>query len=261
MPRELGGGFLTSYWDRWWDRQSSRRTLLKGAGVAGVGAAGMALVGCGDDDDSNGGGGGVQLATPTTPAGQAATATPADPFAGAKRGGTYKIYQTGDAPSYDPYGNLSFLTKGFAAYHYSRLYKYKAGPGILPLSVRPEPDIVQSGESTPDGLKWTFKLRQDVKFHNIAPVNGRQVTSDDVKYSWSLLTAATNANAAQVKYVDKVEFPDKQTITFTLKGPNAAFLDAIADTNLLFIVPTESESQYDRAKVTIGSGPWILDSY
>ena len=120
---------------------------------------------------------------------------------------------------------------------------------------------MQTAEASPDGTKWTFKLRQDVKFHNIAPVNGRQVTTDDVKFSWSLLTAATNANASQVKYVDKVEFPDKQTITFTLKGPNAAFLDALADTNLLFIVPTESESQYDRAKVTIGSGPWVLDSY
>jgi len=250
---------LSSYWDRWQVRQASRRTLLKGAGFAGVGAAGMALVGCGDDDDDSGGSGGVQLATPT-PSG-AATATPSDPFAGAKRGGTYKIYTAGDAPSLDPYGNLSFLTKGFAAYHYSRLYKYKTGPGILPLSVRPEPDIVQTAESTPDGLKWTFKLRSDVKFHNTAPVNGRQLTTDDVKFSWSLLTAPTNANASQVKYVDKVEYPDKQTVVFTLKGPNAAFLDALADTNLLFIVPTESESQFDRAKTAIGSGPWMLDSY
>ncbi|MFN8507608.1 MAG: ABC transporter substrate-binding protein [Dehalococcoidia bacterium] len=31
---------------------------------------------------------------------------------------------------------------------------------------------MQTAESTPDGLKWTFKLRSDVKFHNTAPVNG-----------------------------------------------------------------------------------------
>jgi hypothetical protein len=34
---------------------------------------------------------------------------------------------TADARSY---GNISFLTKGHAAYHYSRLFKYEAGPGI-----------------------------------------------------------------------------------------------------------------------------------
>ena len=203
----------------YWARRASRRRFLGTGVAAGAGVAGLALVGCGDDDDA--GGGGSSLATPTTAAGAQATAAPADPFASAKRGGTYKLDSSGDPPTLDPYGNLSFLTKGHAAWHYSRLFKYQTGPGIAPLSVKPIPDIAASAESSPDGLKWTVKLRQDVKFHNVAPVNGRQVTTDDVKFSWGRLNAPTTQNRSQVAFVDKVEYPDKATIVFSLKSPNA----------------------------------------
>ena len=49
--------------------------------------------------------------------------------------------------------------------------------------------------------------------------------------------------------------------TFTLQAPNAAFLDILADTNLLQVMPTEAEGKFDPAKVMIGSGPWVFDSY
>ena len=243
----------------YWARRANRRRFLGTGVAAGAGVAGLALVGCGDDDDTSGGGSG--LATPTTPAGTQPTAVPADLFAGAKRGGTWKTWAAGDPPTLDPYGNLSFLTKGVANYTYSRLYKYKTGAGIEPLGVKPVPDIAQSAEASADGLTWTVKLRPDVKFHNIAPVNGRQVTTDDVKFSWGRLTAPTTQNRSQVAYVDKVEYPDKTTAVFKLKSPNASFLDSLADTNLLYIMPTESEGGFDPAKQMIGSGPWIYKSY
>ena len=40
-----------NYWQRMKRTQMSRRALLRASGRAGVGAAGLALVGCGDDDD------------------------------------------------------------------------------------------------------------------------------------------------------------------------------------------------------------------
>ncbi len=42
-----------NYWDRTRKNRISRRTLLSASGRAGVGAAGLALVGCGDDDDDD----------------------------------------------------------------------------------------------------------------------------------------------------------------------------------------------------------------
>ncbi|MCO5202122.1 MAG: ABC transporter substrate-binding protein [Chloroflexi bacterium] len=246
------------YWNRYWKERPTRRRFLGGAVATGAGAAGLALVGCGDDDDDdNGGGGGLATATP----GADATATPSDPFAGAKRGGTYRTTWTGDPPTIDPYGNLSFLTKGFAAYPYSRLFKYNSGPGVKQSDLQPVGDLAESTETSPDGLTWTIKLRPGIKFHNVAPVNGRAVTSDDVKFSWGRATAETNTNRAQVSFVDKVEYPDASTVKFTLKAPNAAFLDVLADANILWIMPTEAEGGFDPTKQAIGSGPWMLESY
>lgn len=246
------------YWDSYWRERRSRRRFLGGAVAAGAGASALALVGCGDDDDDDGGGA-AGLATPTS--GTAASPTAADPLAGVKRGGVYKTSASGDPPSIDPYGNLSFLTKGAAIYSYSRLFKYKTDPKINFASVLPTGDVALSGEASPDGLKWTIKLRPGVKFHNVAPVNGRALTIDDIKHSWGRATEEKNTNRTQLAFVDKVEYTDATTIVFTLKAPNAAFLDILADTNLLQIVPTESDGKFDPAKQMIGSGPWIFDSY
>jgi len=254
------------YWDRYRAGRSSRRRFLGGVVAGGAGAAGLALVGCGDDDDDD--------ATPSggTPAGTAAvtqagsatpatTPTPVDPYAGAKRGGTYRMDQSGDPPTIDPYGNASFLTKGFASYMYSRLFKYNAGVGVKRRELLPVGDLAESAEASPDGLTWTIKLRKDAKFHNVAPVNGRPVTTEDVKFSWGRATAESNTNRSQLAFVDKVEYPDAGTVKFTLKSPNAAFLDVLADANLLWIMPKESDGGFNPAQQAIGSGPWIFESY
>lgn len=229
------------------------------AGALGVGAASMALVGCGGgDDDDDGDGSLSSLATPT-PASAAASPTAVNPFAGVVKGGTFRTYTTGDPPTLDPHGNLSFLTKGVSCYVYSRLYKYKTGPGIARADVRPTPDLAEKAENSPDGLKWTVSLRKDVKFHNVAPVSGRALNSDDVKYSWQRVLASTGS--AQVQFVDKVEFPDANTAVFTLKAPNAVFIDIIADSNLLWIMPNEASGKFDPTKQMIGTGPFTFESY
>src|SRR5205823_2849928 len=38
-------------------------------------------------------------------------------------------------------------------------------------------------------------------------------------------------------------------------------LDLLADANLLWVMPTESESGFNPAKTMIGSGPWLFESY
>src|SRR5207253_820449 len=110
-----------------------------------------------------------------------------------------------------------------------RLYKYKAGPGIAAGDVKPAPDLAEKAESTPDGLKWTVTLKQGMKFQDVAPVSGRAITSDDVRYSYGRATASTNTNRTQFDFVNKVEYPDPRTVVFTLNAPNAAFLDILAD--------------------------------
>ncbi len=240
----------------YWSRRLSRRSTLKTAGVAGVGAASLAIVGCGGDDDD--GQLAATLGTPTP--GGAPTAAVIDPFAGAKHGGTYKVTAAGDPPTIDPMGNTSFQTRTFGMYAYSRLFRYKTGPGIGATDVVPQGDLVQSAELAPDQVNWTLKLKP-AKFHNIAPVNGRPVTSDDVKFSWGRMTDVRNGNRGNFDFIDKVTYPDQSTVVFTLKAPNAGFTELLTDTTNLVIMPTESEGGFDPTKTMIGSGPWIFDHY
>src|SRR5438128_10537461 len=60
---------------------------------------------------------------------------------------------------------------------------------------------------------WVFKLRQGVKFHNRPPVNGREMTAEDVKYSYELLKdkAQYSTRAALVKTLTVV---DLYTVNF-----------------------------------------------
>ncbi len=250
----------SSYWDKYAHRGATRRAFLRGSGLAAAGTAGLALVGCGGDDNDEESL--KSLATPTPNAAASPTATAVDPFANAKRGGTYHMTQVGDAPTIDPYGNYSYLGKMPATFVYSRLFMYKAGPGIQPAEVRPTGDLAESAETTPDGLKWTVKLRKGVKFHDIAPVSGRELTTKDVKFSWGRATDTKNTNAPQLTgVVDKVEYPDDYTIIFSLKAPSAVFTDLLADASLLHVQPVEAESGFNPAKTMIGSGPWVLDNY
>ncbi len=250
------------YWDRFWTTRRSRRKFLGGATAVGAGAAGIALVGCGGDSSSSSGGL-AGLATPTPAAGASPTKA-ADPFANAKKGGAYQMFATGDAPSIDPYGQGSFHTKTLAATVYSRLFKYNAGPGVAVKDLKAVPDAAASAEPSPDGLTWVVKLKPDLKFHNAPPVNGRQVTTEDVKASWARVMDPKSGVAGKVTWVDHLEYPDATTIKFVLKEPHAPFLDELADTNIFFIMPKEADASatgFDPAKVMIGSGPWVFESY
>lgn len=252
------------YWDRYWAARRSRRGFLGGAATLSAGAAGLALVGCGDDDDdddtpsaTNTPSGGLATNTPAPDA----TPTPDDPYAGAKRGGVYKLDATGDPASIDPYGSTSFTAKGVASYVYSRLFKYNAAPGVAKADLRPEGDLALSSESNPDGTVWSITLRDNINFHDLAPVSGRAVTADDIQFSWGRMTEEAQPNRANVAFVDKLETPDDKTIVITLKAPNAAFLDVFTDANNFWVMPTEADGGFDPTTTMIGSGPWVFDSY
>jgi len=85
-------------------------------------------------------------------------------------------------------------------------------------------DLARSWEVSPDGLRYTFRLRPDARWHD-----GLPVTADDVLFTVGLLKdpefpGPPEAAAAIWRTVD-VEKVDSRTVRFTLAQPYAPFLD------------------------------------
>jgi len=45
-------------------------------------------------------------------------------------------------------------------------------------------DLAESWQSDPAYRVWTFKVRQGVKWQNVAPLNGRELVAADIKYCY-----------------------------------------------------------------------------
>jgi peptide/nickel transport system substrate-binding protein len=108
---------------------------------------------------------------------------------------------------------------------------------------------------------WTFKIRQNVKFHNGAPL-----TADDVVYTYKLHTnpkGGANALSAfgGVLSPAGVKKVDDFTVEFHLQAPNGNFPYLTSSDNYnMIIIP----NNYDPAKwesTFLGTGPFKLGSY
>jgi peptide/nickel transport system substrate-binding protein len=182
-----------------------------------------------------------------------------------KRGGTLSI-RTWDPPHFDLHaaGGFSYKTHIAYTFTHSRLLKHKAGPGVAPGTFPIEGDLAESW-SQPNETTYIFKLRKGVRWHAKPPLNGRELTAEDVRYTVErFLTTKGHGNAQMLASVSKCEAVDKYTVKFTLKEPFAWFLDTLANPMAVAIVAKECVDQFGDLKKwesCIGTGPWMLESY
>jgi peptide/nickel transport system substrate-binding protein len=118
------------------------------------------------------------------------------------------------------------------------------------------PWLAESWEQSEDGLTWTFKLREGVKFHN-----GREMTADDVKWSFErLIDPATGAgNAARVGPPEtQIEVIDPYTVAITHPEPFGIFPQSLGFDKSTGIVAQESLEDDGTIAVPIGTGPFKI---
>jgi peptide/nickel transport system substrate-binding protein len=108
-------------------------------------------------------------------------------------------------------------------------------------------DLATGYGISPDGLTWTVKLRQDVKFSD-----GKPLTAEDVVFTYQ--TAASNGSSIDLTNMAKVESTDSHTVAFKLKKPQSTFLSMLVATG---IVPKHLYGSDYGAK-PVGSGPFKL---
>jgi peptide/nickel transport system substrate-binding protein len=180
-----------------------------------------------------------------------------------KRGGVFRIRQAVQPVHFDPHQTLAFPTMMALSYCMSRLVKVKAGPSVVPGTQPIEGDLAESW-TQPNAITYVFKLRKGVRWHPKPPLNGRELTADDVKYTYErFLGTKGNPNRSVLETIDKIDAVDTHTLKFTLKEPNAWFLDLLASTST-WIIAKEAVDKFGdlkKAESVVGTGPWMLERY
>jgi peptide/nickel transport system substrate-binding protein len=226
---------------------------MAATGSTAAGAALLAACGgsdSGDDGDQN-----------------SLVSQPVDTTKQAKRGGVLKDRNFNSPPSLDVIqATVSWNPFGFGVY--SSLVMPE--PGYLkPAGEELLPQVAESWETSQDGLQITLKLRQGMKFHNKAPVNGRDLTMDDVMFSWERMAAKGSARSGIVNAVSpdapitSFTSTDSRTISIKLKEPlvySLALLGGGTNGGLV-IVPKETDSTFDPRQDMIGTGPFWMENF
>jgi peptide/nickel transport system substrate-binding protein len=132
-----------------------------------------------------------------------------------KRGGILEYGVKAEPETYDIHATNAYGVMHFVPQHYSTLltYNWDNFPELVG-------DLAKEWEVSEDGLTYTFKLRDDVEFHD-----GTPLTSADVKATYERLRnppeGEVSARKPLFESIDTIETPDDYTVVFTLKNPDA----------------------------------------
>ena len=106
----------------------------------------------------------------------------------------------------------------------------------LDTALRVQPCIAKRWEISPDGLTYTFTLRNDIYFHKnelfATADSTRRVVAKDFQYSFSRITdpAVISPGAWIFSDVEHTEAPNDTTFVVRLKEPFAPFLSILLAT-------------------------------
>lgn len=226
--------------------QISRRDMLRTATQTGVGLAGATLIS-------------RVTSPPQLSAAQSSAPSPSTART-IKRGGRLRVYGAAAVPNLDPtISGHSIQTHFRISLVYNRLMRMVATANGMKMEI--VPDLAERYRMTPDGLSWTFSLRKGVKWANVPPMKGREVTADDVVYSFQRGRSEIASDAARYEMIDTVDALDRHTVRFKLKHADATFLFNMAGEPSWILPKDVVDQKKDLKNWGAGTGPFIMTKW
>jgi peptide/nickel transport system substrate-binding protein len=225
------------------------RARIGGLALAGFAATALA---CGAVQQPPAGGGAPGGAAPDQP----------------KAGGSLKTRITSDIDNWD----ITIADKNIAS-RYSplvtnRLLGNKAAKDVGYADVVLTPELAEKWEVSHDARSFTFHLRKGVKWANQPPLNGRELTSDDVKWSFDYQTRTGALQGSKLprgqfdwmlEGLDSIETPDKYTVVVKFKEAFAPFLNYAGSANMPMLPKEIHAEKGNFQDYLIGTGPFQYD--
>jgi peptide/nickel transport system substrate-binding protein len=190
------------------------------------------------------------FATPTAVPSSTSAAPPDDLV----RGGILRFAVPEGSPHMDPHLTVSIgLLSWGAGQAYSRLFKFDAVDGDATITC----DLCESW-TQPGPLSFSVQLRKNVKWQNLPPLNGRNLTAQDVVYSLKRQAGSSHPNAPLLSNIAEFTAVGEHEVLIRLKSPDAETLEKLADSHSRIVSPEAVDVNGDlRRGPTVGTGPWI----
>ena len=141
---------------------------------------------------------------------------------------------------------------------YSRLLRLKTGADVMLPSLAVECELCESWNLEGDRT-FVFRLREDVRWQNLPPLDGRGLTSEDLVFSYNRQLSSGWPNAPLLEAIETMETPRPDILSIALSLPDADFIVALADGHSKIVAREAVDMNGDlKNGPTIGSGPWVL---
>jgi len=170
-----------------------------------------------------------------------------------------------DPPTLDPHIAQDSTSAGIILEIYSGLVSLDTNLQIIP-------DIAESWTISNNGMKYTFQLRDNAKFHN-----GKKITAQD--FVWAFNRAANPATnsitaedylgdivgvqdviAGKTDKISGIKLIDELTLEINIDSPKAYFLAKLTYP-VSFVLDSENVQNKNWTDSPNGSGPFMLDEY
>ncbi len=180
-----------------------------------------------------------------------------------KYGGVLKAILTEDVETWDPFRQTGIASGDVQGLWHERLIGLNEGPPGCQLT--PFQPALATNWKWLDDVTLQLKLREGVKFPSSAPMNGREMTAQDVVYSVQRQWPDVPKIAAPMKdQLKEVQAVDKYTVNLSLTRAYSPFVERVPAFKQAYIVGEEmygQRKQVNRPEDHVGLGAFMFAEY